>query len=330
MVKFSIVVPIFNVDIYLEDCINSILRQSYKNFELILVDDGSTDHCPEICDRYQGLDDRIIVIHKNNGGLVSARKAGINLASGDYALCVDSDDWISDGYLLMINEVIERNHPDIVCFNHIEVTAKGDVEWKIPYREGCYSRESLHSEVFPNLIYSEVGKSFPLAIWSKVYRMETYREEQLVVDDRIKIGEDVACTVPCIAKANSIYILNQSLYHYRRNNISMTKNRKPFPWNGPALIYEHHRNRLGDMDEQFAGQIDRRTVHALLNVVKSQFYRKESFFALRKEILQKLREPVYWRVLKECHYRKVTGMAFFHFCLKHKILFPVYLLSKVR
>lgn len=84
------------------------------------------------------------------------------------------------------------------------------------------------------------------------------------------------------------------------------------------------------MDEQFNEQIDRRTVHALLNVVKSQFYRQENYFALRKEIIQKLNEKIYKKVLQKCHYDKKSVMACFHFCLKHKILFPVYILSKVR
>ena len=93
MAFFSIIVPIYNVELYLVDCLNSILDQTYKTFEVILVDDGSTDNCASICDEYALKDDRIKVIHKENGGLVSARKAGVNIASGDYALCVDSDDW---------------------------------------------------------------------------------------------------------------------------------------------------------------------------------------------------------------------------------------------
>lgn len=329
-IKFSIVVPIYNVEQYLEECIKSIVQQSYTNFELILVDDGSPDNCLEICNKYQKSDNRIRVIHKDNGGLVSARKAGIKVATGDYAVCVDSDDWIDKDYLLSIHKVIKEYDPEIVCFNHTEVTSNGNIEWRSPYREGYYTKQQIIDEIYPNLIYSENGKTFPAAIWSKVYKIGLYRDEQLAVDNQIKIGEDVACTVPCVAKANSIYILDHSLYHYRRNNISMTKNRKPFPWYGPSLIYEHHKNRLVNMEEQFREQIDRRTVHALLNVVKSQFYRKESYFALRREIVQKLNDKIYKSVLQKCHYRKRSAMAFFHFCLKHKMLFPVYLLSKVR
>lgn len=330
MAKYSIVVPIYNVGIYLEDCIESILKQTFPEYELILVDDGSTDDCPLICDKYAAISDKVRVIHKKNGGLVSARKAGISVAIGDYAICVDSDDWIAENYLSEINNIVEEHHPDVICFNYSEVSEERIIEHVSSYRTGFYSKEDISKEIFPILIQSEGGHSFPTAIWAKVYKMDLYRPEQLSVVDEIKIGEDVACIVPCIAKANSMYIMSQSLYFYRRNNISMTKNRKAFSWYGPSLIYEHHKNRLVNMDEQFREQIDRRTVHALLNVVKSQFYRKESYFALRREIVQKLNDKIYKSVLQKCHYRKRSAMAFFHFCLKHKMLFPVYLLSKVR
>lgn len=329
MVKFSIVVPIYNVGLYLEDCIQSILRQTFADYELILVDDGSTDGCAEICDRYKQKDERIKVIHKKNGGLVSARKAGVEIASGDYAVCIDSDDWIAQNYLFEIDNVIEKHQPDIVCFNYYEVTTSGEQERINSYRNGYYTRDDLLNEIFPTLIHSEAGRSFPVAIWAKAYKMELYRPEQLSVDDNIKIGEDAACTIPCLVKAKSIFILNRSLYYYRRNNISMTKNRKPFRWDGPELIYLHHKARLENLNVDFDAQINRRTVHALRNVVKTQFYRKESYFALSNEIKQHLQTPVYNLVLERCEFKRGSAMNFFQFCLKHKLLFPIYLLSKI-
>ena len=95
MPKFSIIVPVYDVEDYIEKCINSILSQSYGDFELILVDDGSPDNCPAICDSYSKKDKRIIVIHKNNGGLSSARNSGLAVAQGEYCWMIDSDDYIS-------------------------------------------------------------------------------------------------------------------------------------------------------------------------------------------------------------------------------------------
>ena len=95
---YSVIVPIFKVEEYLGRCIDSILNQSFTNFELILVDDGSPDRCPEICEQYARIDDRVRVIHKTNGGLVSARNEGIRTAKGDYICYVDGDDWIHVDY----------------------------------------------------------------------------------------------------------------------------------------------------------------------------------------------------------------------------------------
>ena len=98
-VLFSVIVPVYNIERYLEKCVDSILNNTYKNFELILVDDGAPDGCPRICDSYSEKDKRVRVIHKKNGGLVSARQAGIEIATGDYVVCVDGDDWVSENYL---------------------------------------------------------------------------------------------------------------------------------------------------------------------------------------------------------------------------------------
>ena len=118
-IKTSIIVPIYGIEDYLPQCIDSILGQTYTNIEIILVDDGAKDNCPAICDGYATKDDRIIVIHKPNGGLVSARKAGIGKATGDYICNVDGDDWIHPDYVKSFVEIIEQYAPDIVCSGEI-------------------------------------------------------------------------------------------------------------------------------------------------------------------------------------------------------------------
>ena len=112
----SIIVPIYLVERYLGICIESIINQTYKNLEIILVDDGSPDRCPELCDLYAGKDSRIVVIHKDNGGLVSARKAGIKVATGEYAAYVDGDDYLESGYIDWL--VRELSGSDLVIAGH--------------------------------------------------------------------------------------------------------------------------------------------------------------------------------------------------------------------
>lgn len=327
---FSIVVPIYNVEIYLEDCIKSVLNQSFASFELILVDDGSTDNSSVICDLYGKKDQRIKVIHKVNGGLVSARKAGIAIAKGEYAVCLDSDDWIDENHLLELSKIIEEYSPDVVCFNHFEVNEGDSSVCNIPFREGLYSREDIMKEIYPYIIQTSKGTAFPPTIWAKVYKMELYRIEQMEVDNRIKIGEDAACTIPCIINANSMFILDKSLYYYRRNNISMTKNKKPFSWDTPELIEMHLRKRVKINEANLQEQISRRTVHALINVVKTQFYREEKYRRIKKEIKKEISRPIYIRALQESHFKKGNFISICRFFLVHNIYFPFYVLSKIR
>ena len=113
--KISIIVPVYKVEKYLCQCIDSIIKQTYSNLEILLIDDGSPDRCPKICDEYGCKDERVKVIHKKNGGLASARNAGLNIATGDLISFVDSDDWIDESmYQQMLEMKFEKN-ADIVC-----------------------------------------------------------------------------------------------------------------------------------------------------------------------------------------------------------------------
>ena len=117
-VEISVLVPIFRIEKYLPECIDSILQQSFLNFELILVNDGSPDNCPKICDDYAKVDSRIRVIHKENGGLLSARKAGLKAARGKYISFVDGDDWVDKYYLDILFKLAEANSSDLVVTGH--------------------------------------------------------------------------------------------------------------------------------------------------------------------------------------------------------------------
>lgn len=327
---FSIVVPIYNVEQFLDKCVRSILEQTYTKFELILVDDGSTDSSGKMCDQYEKEDCRITVIHKKNGGLVSARKAGISVAKGDYVVCVDSDDWIDKRHLQKIAKIAHDYYPDIICFGHYEMSEGKKEIFTIPFRKGLYKKSDLEKEIYPQLIRTNIATAFPPTIWAKVYKMDLYRSEQLLVDDRIKIGEDAACTIPCMLRANSIYIIDEALYYYRRNNVSMTKNKKPFSWDVPELIELHLRKRIETNEADLQQQISRRTVHALINVVKTQFYRDEKYSVITKDIKKELNRPIYRNALNDSKFKTASNISICRFFLIHDIYFPFCLLSKIR
>lgn len=221
----SIIVPIYNIAEYLPQCIESLLHQSFSDLEIILVDDGSTDGSFAICEHYRSQDTRIVVLHKKNGGLVSARKAGIKAARGQYIAYVDGDDWIEpDMYEQMYQKLIQEN-VDVVMCGRYEDTGRTRKAVFHGIDEGRYEKKALQKVVYPKMIaggaFFEWG-IFP-GLWDKLYRRECIECFQLAVDERITMGEDAACVYPCLLNVNSIYVMKQCLYHYRQSSMSMVK-----------------------------------------------------------------------------------------------------------
>ena len=220
----SIIVPIYKIDRFIGVCIESILNQTYRNLEIILVDDGSPDRCPEICDLYARKDSRIKVIHKQNGGLVSARKAGILAAQGEYIGYVDGDDWISPGFYESLYTSIEDCNADVAIagFSRDLFDKRDTILNSIP--SGVYvglSIESLKKQMI------SVGPFFTHGIttylWNKLFRREVIVQHQLACDESITIGEDAAVTYPTLMDCTKIVITDNCDYHYRQREDSMLK-----------------------------------------------------------------------------------------------------------
>ena len=216
----SIIVPIYNVDKYLERCIESILKQTYRVFELILVDDGSTDHSLDICKKFLKKDSRIKIIHKENEGLVSARKAGIKIASGDYIGYVDGDDWIEpDMYMHLINCMIKTGADMIESDYFIDIDDKKQrMESKLDY--GSYNLD----EIVPIMLCDNKFNEYCLkpCLVTKLFKREILRDVQLSVNERISFGEDAAVLYPYVLKCKKIIIENYASYHYVQRKGSLS------------------------------------------------------------------------------------------------------------
>lgn len=221
----SIIVPIYQVDRYLDQCIQSIRNQTYKNLEIILVDDGSNDRCPQICDVHAKEDKRIIVIHKENGGLDSARKAGISVATGKYVGYIDGDDWVEPNMYEMLFEYARKYNVDVVESGAID--SYKNKEWKRkPFlEEGCYKGEDFIEKVEPNLLYS--GSFFEYGIsaylWSKLFLKEKIYKYQMIEDLTNIVHNDSMVALPCIAETKNIYVSHDFYYHYRVRNGSQKR-----------------------------------------------------------------------------------------------------------
>lgn len=289
--KYSIIVPIYNIEAYLRECVNSVLQQSFLDWELILVDDGSPDKCPVICDEYASIDNRIKVVHKNNGGLVSARKAGLEVATGDYAICLDGDDFLHKSCLSKIDEQITAFHPDIICHGYVKYFKDKQIEVPFSrYRIGYYDRSALESEILPRLLYTPEGFYFQRMVWSKAFNMDLYRKFQMAVPSEISMGEDGACTYPLICQAQSMVIMSDCLHFYRQIETSMTKVRKPLEWDNYDRLYNHYETTMPLDKYGLRGQMYRARTHNLFNICMSQFYKGKGYTETVNEIRDRFKE----------------------------------------
>jgi len=223
-IKISVLVPIFGIEKYLPKCINSLLQQSFLDFELILVDDGSPDNCPKICDDFAKIDSRIKVIHKKNGGLLSARKEGLKNAIGKYVSFVDGDDWVDKYYLDTLFKLAEANDSDLVVTGHFR-EFNGKIETIKPKMPGIYDEHEIKSSIIPNAIYNgdfcEHGMS--TYVWNKLFKRELLHKFFFDVPNEIVMGEDAAITYSYLSISKSLVISRIPLYYYRQRHDSIVK-----------------------------------------------------------------------------------------------------------
>lgn len=224
--KVSIVVAIYNVAQYLEQCLSSIVEQTYINTEIILVNDGSTDNSASICEKFGMNDRRVKIISQPNGGLVSARKAGSKIATGDYILFVDGDDWL-DKHMVekLIKPVSEYNDPiDMIVCNFSFDYEEHFVINKVSLQDGIYDKDKIEQVIIPQLIEPRIIES---SLWCKLIRTEIVQKNIIDIEDEIQIGEDTILTTATVLEArNLIFLGKEPLYHYRQNENSMTKKYK--------------------------------------------------------------------------------------------------------
>lgn len=203
----SVIVPVFKVEPYLAKCIDSIICQTYSNLEIFLVDDGSPDRCPQICDEYAQKDSRIKVIHKNNRGLSSARNAALDCFKGDFVCFIDSDDYIEPNYVETLLTLQRKNNADLVICEYDYAERDGSLyeHKKIPW-----NRSITHKD-FWNLFCDSDYRIFSAVAWNKLYRAKIFDHVRYLQG---KCMEDNFIIKSVIEECDVIYVTNQSLYYY--------------------------------------------------------------------------------------------------------------------
>lgn len=212
----SIIIPVYNVEKYIEECIKSVINQTYKKLEIILVDDGSTDNSGKICDEYSKKDDRIIVVHKKNGGVSDARNYGIEVAKGKYISFIDSDDYIEkDMYEFLYNLIKNEDAQISCCGKYIVYDNKTELYVKKDVKEVMNSQQAIL--MLCNFGY--MGHS----TYAKLYKKELFKE---IKYPKIKNGEDIGTTYKVFDNANKIVYDSTPKYYYRQRADSITKQKK--------------------------------------------------------------------------------------------------------
>lgn len=244
--KISIIVPVYKVEKYLKKCVNSIISQSYSNIEIILVDDGSPDNCGKICDEYKEKDNRIIVIHKVNGGLSSARNTGLDIATGDFIGFVDSDDWIEPNMYKELLEFIVNENCDLVeCGVNLAFDDKDIVLFPNCSSEVIDGRVALKNQL-------EIGNKtrhfLPrIAVWSKLYKKDFWKNNRFPEG---QIHEDYLLTCKVLHQSSRVGLVKKGLYNHLTDNPNSIVNSR-FSSRDLYKVkqYEYRINYLSEKDE---------------------------------------------------------------------------------
>lgn len=249
-ILLTVIIPAYNVEQYISKCIESVITQTYKNIEILVVDDGSTDSTGEICDEFAQRDSRIVVYHKNNGGLVSARKSGISRAHGELVTFVDSDDWVDpDMYSRMIEEY-RSEHADMIS-SGIVYEMDGQREFHMDnFKEGTYSKREIWQYIIPRMMYdieTDTRAIIP-SVCIKLFRLSLLKKVFQPLDDKITFGEDGAIVYPFIAYADKITILNHVWYHYLCRDHSIMRNLTIDSFEKVYRLEQYLMNEFGKID----------------------------------------------------------------------------------
>lgn len=304
----SIIVPIYKVEPYLRRCLDSIVNQTYTNLEIILVDDGSPDNCPKICDEYAAIDKRIIVIHKENGGLSDARNAGLDICKGEYISFVDSDDWVDENYIKLMLGAATNNHADIIVSDFIKTNSYLNSSRPKPEK----SMEILNSITALKRIWSKDAITFVTA-WGKLIKKNLFNKIRFPIG---KLNEDEYTSYKLYFHASKVIQLFVPLYYYYQRKDSIMGQIKPCPLG----VLKARTERIIFFKERKMLEFVKYELHSLcwdLLYAYSHNYQMyvSSGYLTRKEILSDF-------LICQKEQRKISSSSFEKFSLLFFSMFP--------
>ncbi len=340
--KVSIIVPIYNASKYLEQCAESLVNQDYSNIEILLVDDGSTDNSGEICDSLQRDDDRIRVIHKENGGAASARNLGVKEATGDYVMFIDADDWFELDTVSTLVSHMDGNCLDVARFNYVREFGDRSVEKKNTFlEERVYEGEECKN--LCRQVLGLVGKelshpenmNFLASVCFNIYRRNILVDNGLSFTDIKLIGSfvDGSYNFEAFMYVKRFEFINRYFYHYRKTNsgaatANYRKNyveRQMIMLGGLEQII--NKNDLGeDFKQAFVSRVMYNSMEMCFNALRG----KEGFSKRYKEVKSILKHKELHATRREF---KLSGLGvkwkIYFFFIKHRWTLPTYLMTSL-
>lgn len=249
----SIIVPVYNVEKYIDECVNSLLKQTYINLEIILVDDGSKDKSGVICDKYASMDSRIRVIHKQNAGLGFARNSGLDMAYGKYVTFIDSDDRADMNLIELLMGGIMESRSDTCIGGFKRIAENGKVNFTEQYTERVFTDKEVYDKLFARMLGSAPNKhdAIRMSVWNVMYSMKIIKEHQIRFPSEKKfISEDIIWDSEYYKYSKKVKIIDSTAYHYRITPGSLTQKYKPDMLNKICILYKEMFNRLSEDDEK--------------------------------------------------------------------------------
>lgn len=336
--KISVIVPVYGVEKVLERCVDSILAQTYENIEIVLVDDGSPDNCPAICDRYAQKYGNILAVHKKNGGLTSAWKEGVRHASADLIGFVDSDDWIDPDMYERLEEALSQQEADIamagLVFDYEDPNYPPRKETN-RMNMSVYDRKELES-LFPVILNdgSFIGRMIQPSRVTKLFRRKLVEQNLDLWDDRVNVGEDLQMVFAAVLDAEKICTIHDYYpYHYWYNMSSMTGKHDP----GYLEKIKFLRERMEAISDEkgvydFRPQIRNDFLSLAIMAVKNEIWRNhtDSFRQVMKNVKRMCQDASVQEALQG-HTMDKLGLSvkLYIFMMKHGWYLPCYAVTKV-
>lgn len=309
--KISLIIPVYNVRKYLRKALDSALYQSWIDYEIVLVDDGSTDGSFDMCCEYERLNSRVRFVSKKNGGLMAAWKMGLEMSSGEYVAFLDSDDWVDEHYLKRMAEAAEKERADVVCCSYLREYPEYPVLEKEKNPVGVYNKEAIKNQIFPCLINNGeyLGRGISPHRWGKLIRKTLLEKNLCWCDENLVFGEDLNILFPVMLDCRKLVIMNdqQGLYHYRQNPLSILRAYKTDMFQQVRRLYRRLLQISREKKEyDFSEQIRTDALCLFMEYVKNETKKKGNFCNIAHDILQN-----YGKMLKD-----FDGIRLQPLCLK--------------